>query len=189
MISDKDMLLGYIGTLPEYKCKDIYLKLISKDDRYIRHYGLVQLTTSQYNRLLFRYGYEKLMWCIEFLNNWFKNKEDGNYLMSYSCLNGWVGDRYDSTYPDKQHETTRYKSEFQKARAYVSSIPVELRVYDRDVRYYINKYGIRLMEGIDDSDKFKETLQRYYAVHGRRYKNPQREQPDGGNGGADRTTV
>lgn len=179
MTSNKDILVGYIYTLSEDKCKEIYDELIINDDNYTMVFNNVMLTNSQYNRLKFKYGEEKLKWCIYYLNDWFIKKNVSNHLISYSCLDGWVGSVYDKTYPDKQHITEEYLSEFDRARAYIKSVRPEIRVYDSDVRYYVQRFGIRVMEGIDNGNKFKEALQRYYAVHGRRFRTPKDTQQDG----------
>ena len=68
--TNKDILLGYIATLPDRECKDIYYQLLGRDtpEYELVIFDKVKLTQGQYSKLIWLWGKEKIAACIQILN-------------------------------------------------------------------------------------------------------------------------
>lgn len=144
-IDNKDILLGYIGTLSDSECKDIYYYLTGLKDTYSYKNGRVELTDGQYNKLVWLWGKDKTDKCIALLNEWLESKGDKitKKISHYRQLTSWVENKYYQLYPATD-KSLRFDSKIDttwKAKKYVSKIPKELRAYDSEVKFLLNKYG------------------------------------------------
>lgn len=146
-IDNKDILLGYIGTLSDSECKEIYYYLtgLKDKDSYSYKNGRVELTDGQYNKLVWLWGKDKTDKCIALLNEWLEAKGDKitKKISHYRQLTSWVESKYYQLYPATD-KSLRFDSKIDtmwKAKKYVSKIPKELRAYDSEVKFLLNKYG------------------------------------------------
>ena len=149
-ISNKDILIGYIGTLPDRECREIYYMLQSKG---IPEYELVifdkvKLTQGQYNKLIWLWGKEKVDACVKILNDWIAKKGIDKPISYYKSLIGWVENAYYRTHPadDKSLKFDSTIDTEWKAKRYVQRIPKELRAYDSEVKYLVERFGIKVLE-------------------------------------------
>lgn len=146
---NKDILIGYIGTLSDDKCKEIYYLLTGLRDRYDMEFDLVKLTNGQYNKLIWLWGKDKTEKCITLLNDWLKEKGDKitKNISHYKQLIGWVENKYYQLYPAKD-KTLKFDSKIDtawKAKLYISKIPKELIAYDSEVRYLVERFGTKIL--------------------------------------------
>lgn len=148
--SNKDILLGYIATLPDKDCKEIYYLLQSKD---VPEYELVifnnvKLTQGQYNKLVWLWGKDKTLACIDILNDWIVKKNIDKPISYYKSLLGWVENAYYRTHPadDKSLKFDSTIDTEWKARRYVQRIPKELRAYDSEVKYLVERFGTKIVD-------------------------------------------
>ena len=147
---NKDILIGYIGTLTDKECKDIYYLLQGKDIpeyEYV-YFDKVKLTQGQYNKLIWLWGKDKLTECIKILNDWIKKKNIGRPISYYKCLLGWVESAYYRTHP-ADDKSIRFNSEIDtewKAKRYIQRIPKELRAYDSEVKYLVERFGSNILK-------------------------------------------
>lgn len=147
--TNKDILLGYIGTLPDKECKEIYYLLQGKD---IPEYELVifdkvKLTQGQYNKLIWMWGKDKTLACIDILNKWIEKKGINKPISYYKSLLGWVENAYYRTHP-ADDKSLKFDSSIDtewKALRYVQKIPQELRRYDSEVKFLIEKFGEKIL--------------------------------------------
>lgn len=144
-IDNKEILLGYIATLPDSKCKDIYYLLTGIDNGLSVKKGLVELTDGQYNKLIYIWGKDKTDKCIELLNEWLEKKGEAitKKLSHYRQLLSWVERKYYQLYPAND-KSIRFDSKIEtawQARKYISKVPEELRAYDSEVKYLVNRFG------------------------------------------------
>lgn len=142
---NKDILIGYIATLPDSKCKEIYYLLTGLRDKYDMEFDLVKLTNGQYNKLIWLWGEDKTLKCINLLNDWLKEKGDKitKNISHYKQLIGWVENKYYQLYPATD-KTLRFDSKIDttwKAKRYIQRIPKDLIAYDSEVKYLVNRYG------------------------------------------------
>lgn len=148
--NDKDLLIGLVGTLSDSQCRDIYYLITSKLDRLNIKRGLVELTDGQYNKLIWLWGRDKVDRCIEILNKWLEDKGDKitKKISHYRQLIGWVERKYYQLYPptDKSIRFTNKIDTKWKAENYIRRIPKELRAYDSEVKFLVNKYDIDMMK-------------------------------------------
>jgi len=149
MSKNKDILIGYITTLSDKECKDIYYLLIEKNTirkDYIE-FDRVRLTKSQYNKLMWFWGKDKLDCCIDILNKWLIKKNITKPISHYRSLLGWVETAYYSTHKvdDKLIKFSSNIDTIWKAKAYVKRIPPELRAYDSEIKFLVNKFGSKIL--------------------------------------------
>lgn len=142
---NKDILIGYIATLPDSKCKEIYYLLTGLRDKYDMEFDLVKLTNGQYNKLIWLWGEDKTLKCINLLNDWLKEKGDKitKNISHYKQLIGWIENKYYQLYPATD-KTLRFDSKIDtawKAKRYIQRIPKDLIAYDSEVKYLVNRYG------------------------------------------------
>lgn len=150
--NDRDLLIGLVGTLTDSQCRELYYYITSTIDRFDFERGLVKLTSGQYNKLVWLWGKDKVDKCIDILNEWLEDKGDKiqKYISHYRQLIGWVERKYYQLYPatDKSIRFTNKIDTKWKAESYIRKIPKELRAYDSEVKFLVNKYDI-------DITKFK----------------------------------
>jgi hypothetical protein len=149
-ISNKDILIGYIGTLPDKECKEIYYLLQGKNTPEYEWvvFDKVKLTQQQYSKLIWLWGKDKLEECIKILNKWMVKKNIDKPLSCYKNLMGWVENAYYRTHPATD-KSIRFNSDIDtawKAKRYVQRIPVELRAYDTEIKYLVEKYGTDILK-------------------------------------------
>lgn len=147
--SNKDILLGYIGTLPDKDCKEIYYLLQNKDkpEYELMHFDKVQLSEGQYNKLIWLWGKDKVEACIKILNDWIIKKNIDKPISCYKSLTSWVEQAYYRTNPatDKSLKFDSSIDTAWKAKRYVKRIPPELRAYDSEVKYLVERYGKEIL--------------------------------------------
>lgn len=148
--SNKDILLGYIATLPDKECKEIYYLLQGKDtpEYELVIFDKVKLTQGQYNKLIWLWGKDKTLACIDILNNWIKKKDIIKPISYYKSLLGWVETAYYRTHPAND-KSLKFDSNIDtewKARKYVQGIPPELRACDSEVKFLVEKFGSKILE-------------------------------------------
>lgn len=147
---NKDILIGYIGTLSDKECKDIYYLLQGNN---IPEYELVifdkvSLTQGQYNKLIWLWGKEKVTECIKILNDWIIKKNIDKPISCYKNLIGWVESAYYRTHPPDD-KSLKFDSKIDtewKAKRYVQRIPAELRAYDSEIKYLVERYGTKILK-------------------------------------------
>lgn len=145
--SYKDILIGYIGTLPDKDCKEVYYLLQEKatpKSEFIV-FDNVKLTEGQYNKLIWLWGKDKVEECIKILNEWIIKKGD-KITKNFSCYKnilGWVENAYYRTHPmnDKSIQFNSKIDTAWKAKRYVKRIPPELRAYDSEIKFLVERFG------------------------------------------------
>ena len=148
--TNKDILLGYIATLPDKDCKDIYYQLLGRDtpEYELVIFDKVKLTQGQYSKLIWLWGKEKVAACIQILNDWIIKKGIDKPISCYKSLLGWVENAYYRTHPadDKSLKFDSAIDTEWKAKRYVQRIPKELRAYDSEIKYLVERYGTKILE-------------------------------------------
>ena len=147
---NKDILLGLVGTLTDEECKEVYYLITSYKDKTDLEFDLVRLTDGQYNKLVWLWGKDKTDKCIEMLNEWLKAKGDKitKKISHYKQLISWVESKYYQLYPASD-KSIRFDSKIDtawKARRYVKRIPTELRAYDSEIKFLVEKYGTKILD-------------------------------------------
>jgi hypothetical protein len=147
--TNKDILLGYIATLPDKDCKEIYYLLQGKDtpEYELVIFDKVRLTQGQYNKLIWLWGKDKVEACIKILNDWIIKKGIDKPISCYKSLMGWVENAYYRTH-SADDKSLQFNSEIDtewKAKRYVQRIPKELRAYDSEIKYLVERYGIKIL--------------------------------------------
>lgn len=147
--SNKDILIGYIGTLSDKDCKEVYYLLTGKQDGLDLTFDLVKLTDGQYNKLVWLWGKDKTDKCIQILNEWLLDKGDKitKKISHYRQLISWVESKYYQKYPATD-KSLRFNSKIDtawKARRYIQRIPEELRAYDSEVKFLIQRFGDKIL--------------------------------------------
>jgi hypothetical protein len=140
---NKDILIGLVGTLTDQECKDIYYLITGYKDNLDIQFDLVKLSYGQYNKLVWLWGKDKTDKCIEILNDWLKKKDITNSISCYKQLITWVERKYYQLYPAND-KSLRFDSKIDtawKAKRYIQRIPSELRAYDSEVKFLVNKFG------------------------------------------------
>lgn len=147
---NKEILIGYIGTLPDARCKEIYYLL--HDDKTPEYelviFDKVKLTQGQYSKLIWLWGKEKVEACIQILNDWIKKKNIDKPISCYKNLLGWVENAYYRTHP-ADDKSLKFDSKIDtewKARRYVQRIPPELRAYDSEIKYLVERFGPSILK-------------------------------------------
>jgi hypothetical protein len=151
-ISNKEMLQGLVQTLTDEECKEVYYLLTGKDrinPQYI-YFDRVKLTNGQYNKLVWAWGKEKTSECIKILNDWLIKKGDNvsPYMSHYKSIMGWVEYQYYRTHPAND-KSLRFNSTIDtawKAKKYIQRIPPELRAYDSEVKFLVDKFGTEILK-------------------------------------------
>lgn len=143
--TNKDILLDYVATLPDEKCREVYYLIQDLQEPSVDWVELdrVKLTRNQYTKLAWMWGEDKTKKCVEILNDWLKEKNITKNISCYHNLLGWVEVKYNSLYHISDKDI-RFDSEFKsigRAREYIKHIPKELRAYDREVRFLVEKFG------------------------------------------------
>lgn len=149
-INNKDILIGYIGTLSDKECQELYYYVTGIKTKHNYKKGLVELTGGQYDKLIWLWGKDKTDKCIDMLDEWLKEKGDkiNKRISHYRQLIGWVENKYYQLYPATD-KSLRFNSDIDtawKARNYVKRIPKELRAYDSEIKYLVNRYGTKILE-------------------------------------------
>ena len=144
--TNKDMLLGLVGTLTDKECGEIYFLITGAKQGLDVVKGRVALTQGQYDKLIWLWGKDKTDKCIEILNEWLESKGDKitKKISHYRQLIGWVETKYHQLYPVKYDKSLRFDSKIDtawKAKKYIKGIPPELRAYDTEVKYLVDRYG------------------------------------------------
>lgn len=144
--TNKDMLLGLVGTLTDKECGEIYFLITGVKQGLDVIKGKVTLTQGQYDKLIWLWGKDKTDKCIEILNEWLESKGDKitKKISHYRQLIGWVETKYHQLYPVKYDKSLRFDSKIDtawKAKKYIKGIPPELRAYDTEVKYLVDRYG------------------------------------------------
>lgn len=143
--SNKDILIDYILTLTDKECRDSWFILqnqrVPNEEKL--EFDLVKLTQEEYDKLIWMWGKVKADRSIEILNKWLKEKEITRPLHHFKQLTTWVETKYYQLYPmdDKSLNYTQKIDTAWKAKKYIRRIPKELWGYDREVRYYVEKFG------------------------------------------------
>lgn len=147
--TNKDILLALVGTLTDDECRDVYYFITDKEYKcdYLE-FDLVKLTREQYNKLIWLWGEDKTHKCIKLLNDWLSKKTITKKISHYRQLVGWVERKYYQEYPADDNSLVNYGSIKKKwqAKKYIQMIPKDLRAYDSQVRYLVEKYGFDIME-------------------------------------------
>lgn len=147
--TNKDILIGYIGTLSDKECKEIYYLLQGKDtpEYELVIFGKVQLTQGQYNKLIWLWGKDKTLKCIDILNEWIEKRGIKNPISYYKSLISWVENAYYRKYPASD-KSLKFNSEIDtewKAKRYVQRIPAELRAYDSEIKFLVERFGTKIL--------------------------------------------
>lgn len=142
---NKEILIGLISTLSDKECKEIYYLITSIKDGYDYTFNNVKLTDGQYNKLVWLWGKDKTDKCIKILDEWLESKGDKitRKLSHYKQLISWVENKYYQLYPASD-KSLKFNSEIDtmwKAKRYVKRIPKELRAYDSEVKFLVNRFG------------------------------------------------
>ena len=144
-VDNKEMLLGLVATLTDRECKDLYYLITERTGgkkSYIE-FDRVKLTEGQYNKLIWLWGKEKVIACIDILNKWLIKKNITKPISHYRNIIGWVENEFYRTHPAND-KSIRFNSKIDtawKAKKYIEKIPQELRAYDSEVKFLLNKYG------------------------------------------------
>lgn len=148
--TNKDILIDLIYTLSNDECRDIYnfIKWEEYLDNNI-HIDNVVLTKLQYNKLIYIWGKDKTLKCCKILSDWLASKGNKitHRISHYKQLVGWVERKYIQLFPlDKSYNKINYGSinTISKAIKYIKDLPKDIRLYDPDVRFLIEKYNIDL---------------------------------------------
>lgn len=74
--TNKDILLDYVATLPDEKCREVYYLIQDLQEPSVDWVELdrVKLTRNQYTKLVWMWGEDKTKKCVEMLNDWLKEK-------------------------------------------------------------------------------------------------------------------
>lgn len=149
--NNKDILLGLVGTLTDEECKEAYylLKGTNKTPYDFLTFDKVKLTQGQYNKLIWLWGKDKTEACINILNDWLIKKGDKvrPTISHYKNIMGWVEGVYYTKYPAND-KSLRFNSSIDtawKAKRYVKRIPPELRAYDTEIKFLIEKFGTDIL--------------------------------------------
>ena len=147
---NKEILIGYIGTLSDKECKEIYYLLqntkIPEYDMVI--FDKVRLSQGQYSKLIWLWGKEKTDECIKILNEWIIKKNIDKPISCYKNLMGWVENAYYKTHPATD-KSLKFDSKIDtewKARRYVQRLTPELRAYDSEVKFLVEKFGTKILK-------------------------------------------
>lgn len=150
MATNKDILIGLVGSMTNDECRDVIYFITDKEykEDNIVEFNLVRLTKEQYNKLIWLWGEEKTSKCIEILNEWLSKKNITKKISHYRQLVGWVERKYyqENDVNDKSILNYGNIDSKWKAKKYILSIPKELRYLDSQVKYLINRYDINIME-------------------------------------------
>lgn len=148
--TNKEILLSYIATLPDERCREAYYILQDMEVPEVEWVELdrVRITRGQYTKLMWMWGEEKTKKCVEILNNWIKEKGITKNISCYHNLLTWVEVKYNQM-NGLASKDIRFDSEFKgvkRAREYIRNIPKELRAYDREVRFLVEKFGKKALD-------------------------------------------
>lgn len=149
--TNKDILIGLIKTLSDNDCREILYFITDKEykEDNLLHFNLVTLTKDQYSKLIWLWGKDKTDKCINILNDWLENKKIKKKLSCYRQLVGWVERKYyqENDVWDKSITHASNIDSKWKAKRYIKRIPPELRAWDSQVKYLVNKYGVDILNG------------------------------------------
>ena len=146
---NKDILIGLVGTLTDDECRELYYFITGQKEGYSIEIGNVRLTQNQYNKLIWMWGKDKTDKCIKLLDDWLISKGDKikKFISHYKQLITWVDNKYYQLYPAND-KSLKYSSDIDtawKAKKYVQRIPKELRAYDSEVKFLIEKFGKEIL--------------------------------------------
>lgn len=142
---NKDILIGLVGTLTDDECRELYYFITGQKEGYSIEIGNVKLTQNQYNKLIWMWGKDKTDKCIKLLDDWLISKGDKvkKFISHYKQLITWVDNKYYQLYP-ADDKSLKYSSDIDtawKAKKYIQRIPKELRAYDSEVKFLVEKFG------------------------------------------------
>lgn len=148
--SNKEILLEYVATLSDEQARKAWYILQDLEVPMCEWYewDKVRLSTVQYNKLINMWGEEKTKACIDILNEWIKKKNITRMISCYENIIGWVENEYlksNKLKKSKRRVTTTNVDTLHRAKLYVKSIPEELRAWDTEVRYLLEKYGSKVL--------------------------------------------
>lgn len=148
--SNKEILLSYVSTLTDEECKKAYYTLRNLEVPTIDwlEFDLVKLTKFQYSKLVFIWGEDKTSKCIEILNSWLNKKNITKTISHYYNLLTWVEQDYTKRYGFSKDKSIKFSSKLDtasKARKYIQSIPKEMRAYDTEVRFLVERFGSKIL--------------------------------------------
>ena len=149
-VDNKEILIGYIATLSDKECKDIYYWLTDKKIPLhdFLEFNNVKITQGQYDKLIWMWGIDKTNECIKILDDWLSKTELKNkYLSHYKQLIGWVENAYYNTHPAND-KSIKYRMKIDtawKAKKYIKNIPPELRAYDGDIKFLVERFGAKIL--------------------------------------------
>lgn len=161
-MNSKEVLLAYINTLSDRECKKIYLMLKDTDKMSKARYeyyndkaepmegGLIKLTPVQFHALVNSWGMDKVKGCFKILYNYLK-EEKKVLTPHYRLLRGWVETHYLKKLNQHNRPPVHLAIRFDEiktkaqARIYVAQVPPELRGYDVNVEYLVNRYGEEIL--------------------------------------------
>lgn len=150
MTTNKDILIGLVGTLTDTECRDI-IYFITDNEFFGTNniqFGLVHITKEQYSKLVWLWGVNKTQACIKILNEWLDKKNITKKISHYKQLVGWVERKYYQLNGVDDKSLCNYGSIDAKWKAikYIKRIPPELRCWDSQVRFLIDKFNINIEE-------------------------------------------
>lgn len=148
--SNKEILMEYVATLSDEQSRKAWYILQDLEVPMCEWYvnDKVRLSTVQYNKLISMWGEEKTKSCIDILNEWIIKKNITKNISCYENIIGWVETEYIKRNklkkPKKKISTTEVDT-LHKAQLYIKSIPEELRAWDTEVRFLVQKYGSKVL--------------------------------------------
>lgn len=145
-MTNKDILISMVSKLTDDEARDIIYFISDKEyvEDNIIEFDTVRITKNQYSKLIWLWGYDKTNKCIDILNDWLKSKTITRKISHYRQLVGWVERKYYQLNGVNDKSIINYGSidSQWKAIKYIKMIPKELRAFDSQVRYLIEKYNI-----------------------------------------------
>jgi hypothetical protein len=149
-VDNKEILIGYISTLSDKECRDIYYLLneLKTPKQEWVEFDKVRITTEQFNKLIWLWGKDKTLVCIDILNKWLNKKNITKPISHYRQLIGWVENAYYTNHPAND-KSIKYKMNIDtawKAKKYIQNIPKELRAYDGDIKFLVEKFGTDILK-------------------------------------------
>lgn len=148
--SNKEILIEYVATLSDEQARKAWYILQDLEVPMCEWYewDKVRLSTVQYNKLVAMWGEEKTKSCIDILNDWIIKKNITRKISCYENIITWVETEYikrNKLRKPNRRVTTTDVDTITKAKLYIKSIPEELRAWDAEVRYLIERYGSKIL--------------------------------------------
>ena len=145
-MTNKDILISMVSKLTDDEARDIIYFISDKEyiEDNIIEFDTVRITKNQYSKLIWLWGYDKTNKCIDILNEWLQSRTITRKISHYRQLVGWVERKYYQLNGVNDKSIVNYGSIDSKWKAikYIKVIPEELRAFDSQVRYLIERYNI-----------------------------------------------